>query len=272
MSLSFTNEQVVWNNSIYIPTIYKSIRKEDLVEFLEKDFGKVSSIDFVDLNENCRRVFVHFSEWYMDKGFGRIVRHNIETRGFCEFSMPIPNKYRKWFEGKMLINKNPLSPADRKIKKFRELLDISFERIHNLDNTVNDLKSKVSYLEDKLEEVLSKYEEPYDDKGPMDISELPADYKDIYKIAGKTIADFDPFKTWTEYLNRLLGVLLGIGIVSLFIKSFSLKETERNIPWFCGGLLFLIIIQGGVGALVVSSHLKPFIITIHMFLAILEKA
>ncbi len=104
---------------------------------------------------------------------------------------------------------------------------------------------------------------------PMDISELPADYKDIYKIAGKTIADFDPFKTWTEYLNRLLGVLLGIGIVALFIKSFSLKETERNIPWFCGGLLFLIIIQGGVGALVVSSHLKPFIITIHMFLAIL---
>jgi hypothetical protein len=175
MSLSSTNEQVVWNNSIYIPTIYKSIRKEDIVEFLEKDFGKVSNIDFVDLNENCRRVFVHFSEWYMDKGFGRIVRHNIETRGFCEFSMPIPNKYRKWFEGKMLINKNPLTPTDRKVKKIRKSLDISFERIHNLDNTVNDLKSKVSYLEDKLEEVLSKYEEPYDDKGPMDISELETD-------------------------------------------------------------------------------------------------
>jgi cytochrome c oxidase assembly protein subunit 15 len=34
-------------------------------------------------------------------------------------------------------------------------------------------------------------------------------------------------------------------------------------------LLFLIAIQGGVGALVVSTHLKPFIITLHMFLAII---
>ena len=104
---------------------------------------------------------------------------------------------------------------------------------------------------------------------PMDIHELPANYQDLYQIAGKTIADFDPFKTWTEYLNRLLGVLLGIGIVAIFVKSFSLRNVERNLPWFCAGLLFLIMVQGGVGALVVSSHLKPYIITIHMFLAIL---
>lgn len=104
---------------------------------------------------------------------------------------------------------------------------------------------------------------------PIDIHDLPSNYKEVYKIAGKTIADFDPFKTWTEYLNRLLGVLLGIGIIALFIKSFKLKEQERNLPWFCAGLLFLIIIQGGVGALVVSTHLAPFLITIHMFLAII---
>lgn len=103
---------------------------------------------------------------------------------------------------------------------------------------------------------------------PMDISELPANYKEMYKIAGKTIADFDPFKTWTEYINRLLGVILGFFIVILFGMSFGMKRYERNIPWFCGGLLFLVIVQGGVGALVVSTHLKPFIITIHMFLAI----
>lgn len=104
---------------------------------------------------------------------------------------------------------------------------------------------------------------------PMDISELPANYKEVYKIAGKTIADFDPFKTWTEYINRLLGVVLGFFIVILFGMSLKMKEYERNIPWFCGGLLFLILVQGGVGALVVSTHLKPFLITIHMFLAVL---
>jgi heme a synthase len=104
---------------------------------------------------------------------------------------------------------------------------------------------------------------------PMELSELPENYKEIYKISGKSIADFDPFKTWTEYLNRLIGVFLGIIIVLLFFISLTLREFEKNLPWFCGGLLFLIILQGGVGALVVSTHLKPYIITLHMFLAIL---
>ncbi|HXH29546.1 MAG TPA: COX15/CtaA family protein [Bacteriovoracaceae bacterium] len=103
---------------------------------------------------------------------------------------------------------------------------------------------------------------------PMDISELPANYKEVYKIAGKTIADFDPFKTWTEYINRLLGAMLGLVIVFLFGLSFGLRNYERNLPWFCGGLLFLIMVQGGVGALVVSTHLKPFLITVHMFMAV----
>jgi cytochrome c oxidase assembly protein subunit 15 len=103
---------------------------------------------------------------------------------------------------------------------------------------------------------------------PTDISELPANYKEIYKISGKTIADFEAFKTWTEYVNRLLGALLGFMILILFGMSFGMKRFERSIPWFCGGLLFLVSIQGGIGALVVSTHLKPFLITIHMFLAI----
>jgi heme a synthase len=104
---------------------------------------------------------------------------------------------------------------------------------------------------------------------PMDISELPQNYKEVFKISGKTIADFDPFKTWTEYINRLLGVILGFFILILFGMSLKMKQYERNLPWFCAGLLSLILIQGGVGALVVSTHLKPFLITIHMFLAIL---
>ncbi len=103
---------------------------------------------------------------------------------------------------------------------------------------------------------------------PMDITELPDNYKEIYKIAGKTIADFDPFKTWIEYINRLMGVVLGIFIIALFGSSFRIRSYERSIPWFCAGLLLLILVQGGVGALVVSTHLKPFIITIHMFLAV----
>ncbi len=103
---------------------------------------------------------------------------------------------------------------------------------------------------------------------PVDISELPADYKEVYKIDGKTIADFDAFKTWTEYTNRLLGVVLGLMVMWLFFRSFRHTDKEPNLPWFCGGLLLLISLQGGVGALVVSSHLKPYVITMHMLLAL----
>jgi cytochrome c oxidase assembly protein subunit 15 len=104
---------------------------------------------------------------------------------------------------------------------------------------------------------------------PVDISELPVDYKEQYKIAGKTIADFDAFKTWTEYMNRLLGAFLGLLVLWMFVQSFNYTEREKNLPWYCGGLLLLISMQGGVGALVVSSHLKPYVITLHMLLALL---
>lgn len=141
---------VNWNNSIYIPTIYQSISKEDLWAYLEKNFGKISRIDFMDLNENCRRAFVHFSEWFSDKGMGKIARNKIETDGICDFIMPIPNKHRKWFQGKMLINKNPLSSTQIQVKR----------RLDRLEN-------RIDFLEKKMK--MTSY---YDDKGPMDISEL----------------------------------------------------------------------------------------------------
>lgn len=103
---------------------------------------------------------------------------------------------------------------------------------------------------------------------PVDISELPPDYKEVFKKStGKEIADFDAYKTWTEYINRLLGALLGVMILWLFLRSFKYTDKESNLPWYCGGLLLLVVLQGGVGALVVSTHLKPYVITLHMLLA-----
>jgi cytochrome c oxidase assembly protein subunit 15 len=67
----------------------------------------------------------------------------------------------------------------------------------------------------------------------------------------------------------LLGALLGLQILWVFVQSFGFREREPNLPWYCGGLAILIGLQGGVGALVVSTHLKPYVITLHMLLALL---
>lgn len=104
---------------------------------------------------------------------------------------------------------------------------------------------------------------------PTHISELPADYKEIFKVAGKEIADFDPMKTWTEYINRLIGVLIGMAIFAMAVLS---KAYWRRCAWVFYGSWFAFLLvgfQGWVGALVVKSYLAGYMITIHMFLALL---
>ncbi|MEM7367019.1 MAG: COX15/CtaA family protein [Bacteroidota bacterium] len=105
---------------------------------------------------------------------------------------------------------------------------------------------------------------------PTDISELPADYKTQFQVQGKEIADFDPFKTWVEYLNRLLGVLIGLFAIATAIAGFRLKgKTFSRLRIFSGLGLALVIIQGGIGAYVVRTDLHTGVVTLHMLIAIL---
>lgn len=103
---------------------------------------------------------------------------------------------------------------------------------------------------------------------PTDISQLPADYKEIFKVAGREIADFDPFKTWIEYINRLIGVLIGIFALLTAVFSLFVYRIDAKLTWLSLLGLLLIIIAGGVGAVVVRTHLSTGIITFHMVLAL----
>ncbi len=104
---------------------------------------------------------------------------------------------------------------------------------------------------------------------PTDVSQLPDDYKTKFAVAGKEIADFDVFKTWTEYINRLIGVVIGFLILLTVIFAFPyLKSNNKKIFWLSFLAFMLVGYQGWIGSKVVSSDLSVYMITIHMLLAL----
>lgn len=103
---------------------------------------------------------------------------------------------------------------------------------------------------------------------PTHIDQLPADYKTQFKVAGKEIADFEAYKTWIEYINRLVGVLIGFFALLTGLTSIGLrKQLPRVTFWSLLGL-FMVIIQGGIGAYVVRTNLHTGIISLHMMIAL----
>ncbi len=85
-------------------------------------------------------------------------------------------------------------------------------------------------------------------------------------------AQFNVAKTWIEYLNRLAGVVVGLLTVTTFLSSLSYRKKHRSVTIGAGIALLFILITGGVGAKVVSTELTHWVITIHMFLAMIVLA
>ena len=104
---------------------------------------------------------------------------------------------------------------------------------------------------------------------PTHISELPANYKTKFAVAGKEIAEFDAFKTWTEYVNRLIGVLIGFFILLTVIFSVPYLKSNKKIFWLSLLAFVLVGLEGWIGAKVVASDLATWVVTIHMLLALL---
>lgn len=104
---------------------------------------------------------------------------------------------------------------------------------------------------------------------PTDESQLPANYKELYGTETIEVATFNVYRTWIEYINRLLGVLLGFLVFIAFIWSFFIVKFDRKV--FILSLLQLLLMgfQGWLGAKVVSSNLAAAKITAHMVVALI---
>ncbi|MFD2721662.1 heme A synthase [Hymenobacter monticola] len=133
---------------------------------------------------------------------------------------------------------------------------------------------------------------------PTKASELPANYKEVYtaqrvaknqklartlqrlgfaQVAGSIFAhptqyvetDFNAVKTWIEYVNRLLGALIGIFVFLTVLFAWPYWRRDRMIFWLALASFLLTGIQGYLGSLVVSTNLLPVMVTVHMALALL---
>jgi cytochrome c oxidase assembly protein subunit 15 len=103
---------------------------------------------------------------------------------------------------------------------------------------------------------------------PTDVSQLPSNYQEIYSHRGYADTVFNPVKTWIEYVNRLLGVLTGFFIFLTFLSSLRFLKTDRTITVLSFAAFILVGFQGWLGSKVVSSLLAPWMITLHMLVAI----
>lgn len=95
---------------------------------------------------------------------------------------------------------------------------------------------------------------------PTSLSELPTQFD---------ASQFNVFKTWTEYLNRLVGVIIGLLITATFALSFRYRKSQPKVLYSSGAAFVLVLIQGWLGGQVVITGLNEWLITLHMVLAMI---
>ena len=80
--------------------------------------------------------------------------------------------------------------------------------------------------------------------------------------------EFNAAKTWTEYVNRLVGAMTGVLLFLCAFFSFTFFKTKRSI--FVWSVINVIAIgyQAWLGSIVVSTNLMPWIITVLLLLAL----
>ena len=80
--------------------------------------------------------------------------------------------------------------------------------------------------------------------------------------------EFNAAKTWTEYINRLLGEVTGLFLLLTAILSFTYRRENKLIIFLCIINVLLVAFQAWLGSIVVSTNLVAWIVTVHMLLAL----
>jgi len=103
---------------------------------------------------------------------------------------------------------------------------------------------------------------------PTSEAQLPADYQQVYADLGYAETRFNVVKTWTEYMNRLVGVTIGFLTFLTALYSWPLRKSDPAITVASVAAFLMVGFQGWLGSKVVSSNLQPGMITLHMLMAL----
>ena len=102
---------------------------------------------------------------------------------------------------------------------------------------------------------------------PVNVSQLPENYQQIYAERGYAETEFNVTKTWIEYTNRLVGVLIGILIFLTMVVSRHFRKNNNLVTRLSVAAFLAVVFQGWLGSRVVASNLHPGMITLHMLLS-----
>ena len=134
---------------------------------------------------------------------------------------------------------------------------------------------------------------------PTSVDQLPENYKEIYSekrkkqikrfvgflkslgfdeeaeeiLHDKSLLieqDFNALNTWTEYINRLMGALAGLFIfIQAVLVSLNYKKQRMIAIVLSWILVFITGFQAWFGAMVVATNIVPWVLSVHMLLALL---
>ena len=76
---------------------------------------------------------------------------------------------------------------------------------------------------------------------PVSESQLPANYQEIYADRGYAETRFNPVTLLSEYVNRLVGVSIGLFILITAVKSIGLRRHDRWITIASVAALLMVI-------------------------------
>ena len=93
---------------------------------------------------------------------------------------------------------------------------------------------------------------------PTSADELPEELRDQFNVV----------KCWTEYVNRLVGVTIGFLALATTVQALRKARSERVVVRTVVAALLLIGFQGWLGGQVVGSELAPWMVSTHLFVAV----